>query len=115
MSFLTTSTSLMSVITRSLTSYMVGFVLCLLFAQFTPFVTKSFRPTPSKYSRGFGRPRAFDGKDFIDLWRNANAQEFQTLRDNDGKFPEYDAEEEIEYEEDIEEMEPEKRKTEGSS
>lgn len=96
----------------SLSPSMVDFVVGSLFAQFTPFVTNSFKPTPSKYMKGIGRPRAFNGRDYIDLWRNANAQELQSLRDNDGKFPEPEAEEEMAFEDDIEEMEVEKRKAE---
>ncbi|QKX53452.1 uncharacterized protein TRUGW13939_00531 [Talaromyces rugulosus] len=78
----------------------------------TPFVTNSFQPTPTKYKykKYGGRPRAFNGNHYIDLWKSTNAQEVQALRDNGGKFPEGDAEE-VE----AEELEAEERKTEGSS
>ncbi|CRG90293.1 50S ribosomal protein YmL27 [Talaromyces islandicus] len=59
-------------------------------AQFnlTPFVTKSFQPTPTKYMKAFGRPRAFAAGDYIDLWKNTNATEVKILKENGGEFPE---------------------------
>jgi hypothetical protein len=105
MLFLRVSTSLWSVIIHYIS--IVECVLSLLFAQLTPFVTNSFQPTPTKYKykKYGGRPRAFNGNHYIDLWKSTNAQEVQALRDNGGKFPEDDAEE----------VEAEERKTEGSS
>ncbi|PLN84486.1 50S ribosomal protein YmL27 [Aspergillus taichungensis] len=50
--------------------------------KLTPFVTKLMTPTPTRYTQDIERngremtvPRAFGGKDYLDMWASDNGQE----------------------------------------
>jgi large subunit ribosomal protein L41 len=54
----------------------------LIFYKLTPFVTKSFQPTRTKYTTEeerdgltISKDRAFNGEDYLDLWEKLNPRE----------------------------------------